>query len=187
MTATKAVAAPGVLVLLLLAPPVISQVPDDKLIVSGLRIGKWTLEMTIDILRQMNGPENIRPGSPGTPIERMPGWFPDSNDKIWWHDWANLLFSAATRGRDAQRVEYIFIRSEEFKTDKGIVPGMVRQAVENAYGQPTAVTRAGVGPEAATRRLIYDEIGLAVFIRRNGVVEMLFVFRPRTARTLWNF
>jgi len=69
----KAVAALGVLVLLLLAPPVVSQVPDDKLIVPGVRIGKWTLEMTIDTLRQMNGPENIGPGSPGTPIRADAG------------------------------------------------------------------------------------------------------------------
>jgi len=183
----KAVAALGVLVLLLLAPPVVSQVPDDKLIVPGVRIGKWTLEMTIDTLRQMNGPENIGPGSPGTPIERMPGWFADSNSEIWWHEWSNLSFSAATRGRDAQRVEYIFTWSNDFKTGKNIAPGMVRQAVENAYEQPTAVTRAGGRQIPGGLRLIYDEIGLAALISRNGVAEMLFVFRPRTARTLWNF
>jgi len=64
---------------------------------------------------------------------------------------------------------------------------MVRQAVENAYGQPTAVTRAGGRQIPGGLRLIYDEIGLAALISRNGVAEMLFVFRPRTARTLWNF
>jgi hypothetical protein len=43
------------LLLLLLAPPATSQVPDDKLIVSGQRIGKWALEMTVDDLVRMNG------------------------------------------------------------------------------------------------------------------------------------
>ncbi len=50
----KVVAALAVLILLLLAPSVVSQVPDDKPIVPGVRIGKWTLEMTIDTLLQMN-------------------------------------------------------------------------------------------------------------------------------------
>ncbi len=124
----KAKAVLGVLILLILVPSAISQVPDDKLIVPGQRIGKWTLEMTIDTLLQMNGPRNILPGiyPPATPVDPMRQWFPDSNDAIWWHYWANLLFSAATRGRDAQRVEYIFIASDDFKTDKNIAAGMVR-------------------------------------------------------------
>src|SRR3990170_4152679 len=51
----KATAALGVLILLLLAPPAVSQIPDDKLIVPGVRIGKWTLKMTINDLLRMNG------------------------------------------------------------------------------------------------------------------------------------
>jgi len=77
-----------VLFLLLLAPPAVSQVPDDKLIVPGQRIGKWTLEMTIDTVLQMNGPRNIPRGIPGTPLDRMRAYFADSNDEIWWHWWA---------------------------------------------------------------------------------------------------
>jgi len=180
-------AALGVLVLLLLAPPAVSQVPDDKLIVPGQRIGKWMLETQMDTLLQMNGPQNIAPGSPGTPIERMRGWFSDSNSEIWWHEWSNLFFSAATRGRNAQRVEYIFTWSDDFKTDKGVAPGMLRPSVETAYGQPAAVTRTVGGQIPGGLRLIYDEIGLAALISRNGVIEMLFVFRPRSARTLWDF
>lgn len=172
-------------VLLLLVSPAISEVPGDKLIVPGVRIGKWTLEMTIATLVQMNGPQNT--AGIGSPIDPMRRSFSDSNSEIWWHEWSNLFFSAATRGRDTQRVEYIFIWSQDFKTDKGIATGMVRQAAENAYGQPTAVTRTEGLQNPGGLRLIYDEIGLAALINRNGVVDMLFVFRPRTARTLWNF
>ncbi len=56
MTPTKVVAALSVFALLLLAPPAVSQVPDDKLIVPGQRIGKWTLEMTIADLERIYGP-----------------------------------------------------------------------------------------------------------------------------------
>jgi len=185
----KVLAALGVLVLLLLVPPAISQAPDDKLIVPGQRIGKWTLAKTIDQLLQMNGPRNIRRGTPGSPLDRMQAWFADSNDEIWWHWWADVNFSAATRGRDAQRVEYIFTANDEFKTEKGTTPFVTaREAVESAYGRPTAVTRAG--PEAGRMRLIYDEIGLAVIVGQAptgaSITRALAVFRPGTARTLWN-
>ncbi len=50
--------------LVVLAAPGFAQAPDDKLIVSGQRIGKWTLEMTIDDLLRINGPRNGG-GTPG--------------------------------------------------------------------------------------------------------------------------
>ena len=97
-----------------------------------------------------------------------------------------LGFSAATRGRDVQRIEYIFTDNGDFKTDKGVIPEVTtREAVESAYGRPTVVTRAG--PVAGRVRLIYDEIGLAVIVRPDGTAGNVFVFRPGTARTLWNF
>ena len=43
------------LTVLLLAPRAVAQAPDDKLIVPGVRIGKWTLKMTIPDLERMNG------------------------------------------------------------------------------------------------------------------------------------
>ncbi len=69
VNAMKVVAILGVLVLLLLAPPAVSQAPDDKLIVPGQRIGKWTLDMTVEDLDRMNGQ-----GSPGRTTE--PGFQP---------------------------------------------------------------------------------------------------------------
>ena len=52
------------LFLLLLVQPPLTQVPDDKLIVPGQRIGKWTLDMSIDDLLKMNGARNGA-GRPG--------------------------------------------------------------------------------------------------------------------------
>lgn len=51
----RTVLALSIIALLLLASPAVSQVPDDKLIVAGQRIGKWTLEMTVDDLFRING------------------------------------------------------------------------------------------------------------------------------------
>ncbi len=46
-----------VAVLLLAASPMASsQVPDDRLIVPGVRIGRWTLSMTVDQFLRINGP-----------------------------------------------------------------------------------------------------------------------------------
>jgi hypothetical protein len=136
--------------------------------------------MTINALVEMNGARNVLLGSP---VDPMRAWFVDSREDIWGHWWANIQFSAATRGRDAQRVECIFTGSGAFRTDKNIATGATRHAVESAYGQPSAVV-----PQAASgqQRLVYDDIGLAVTIARDGVTY-LFVFRPTTARTLWNF
>ena len=177
----------ALLLLLVLVASGFAQVPDDKLIVPGQRIGKWTLDMTLSALVEMNGRPNVTPGTPGTPVDPMRGGFNDSRDDIWGHWWANIQFSAATRGRDAQRVEYVFTWSSAFKTDKNIAPGATRQVVEGAYGQPTAVVPQVRGGIPGQQRLVYDDIGLAATIDRSGTVDSLFIFRPKTARTLWNF
>jgi hypothetical protein len=182
----RAVAIVGlVLFVSLLVQPAVSQVADDKLIVPGQRIGKWTLDMTITALVEMNGARNT--GAGFSPVDSMRAYFNDSREDIWVHWWSHIQFFAATRGRDGQRVEYVFISSSAFKTDKNIAPGATRQAVEGAYGQPTAVVpqvRAGIPGHS---RLIYDDIGLAVTIDRSALADSLVVFRPKTAHTLWNF
>jgi hypothetical protein len=169
----------------LLVQPALSQVPDDKLIIPGQRIGKWTLDMTIDALVEMNGARNT--GGGFTPIDSMRSYFNDSREDIWVHWWSNLQFFAATRGRDAQQVEYLFVSSSAFRTDKNIAPGATRPAVESAYGQPTAIVpqvRAGIPGHS---RLIYDDIGLAVTMDRSALADSLVIFRAKTAHTLWNF
>jgi hypothetical protein len=158
------------LAFLLAASPAVSQVPDDKLIVPGQRIGKWTLEMTIRDLVQMNGPAttiftpNLLDIVP-PPLRR--------------YDWEPLGFGALTR--DGQRVEFFLVFSPAFKTEKGVGPGSNRVAVQSAYGTPTAETRAGV-----TTRMIYDAIGFAANMEGDRVGGSN-VFRPGTGKSIWSF
>lgn len=57
---------------------------------------------------------------------------------------------------------------------------MTRQAVEAAYGRPTAFT----APLPDWLYLIYDELGLAVRMFRNRA-DWILIFRPGTARERW--
>lgn len=174
----KIVVAVVVLALLLLAPPVTSQVPDDKLIVPGQRIGKWTLEMTIDDLLQMNGPRRAIGG--GSTIFRLPDRDLISSD-FWVHRWDHLGFRVVTLGRENQRIWNLAALSPDYKTDRGIGSGATRQAVEAAYGMPTAVTR----PDEESLHLIYDQLGLALRVFDQAV--NVLIFRPGTAKERWKF
>lgn len=172
---TKAVRFVMVIVLLLLlVSPAASQVPDDKLIVPGQRIGRWTLTMTIADLTQMNGAPNLV----------IPGDGQDLNRENLVHRWDRLGFVAVTNTSDRQRPEVLVAIFDEFKTERGIGLNSRREAVEAAYGRPTAETAV----TDAIRRLFYDEIGLGVrtFVS-GGLVESVFVFRPGTAKQLWKF
>lgn len=177
----------GALTLLLFAQPAVSQVPDEQLIVPGQRIGRWSLDMTIGAFVEMNGPQNVIPGSLASPVEPMRAWFNDSRDDIWGHRWSNREFAAATRGRNAQRVEYIFTWNAASRTNTGITPGSTGSAVVNAYGRPTAVVSQVRVGQPGQQRLIFDEIGLAVVLDRTGVTDLMLIFRPMMARILWNF
>lgn len=160
------------LFLLLMAPSALSQVPDDKLIVPGQRIGKWTLAMTIADLTQMNG----------APLSIGPNFAQDAARENVVHIWDRVF--AATSTSDQQRIEILGTGSEDFKTEKGIGAGSRREAVEAAYGRPTAETRA----TDTWMRLIYDEVGLAIRITRVlETVARVDVFRPGTGRQLWRF
>ncbi len=167
----KTLAALSVLVLLLLAPPAASQVPDDKLIVPGQRIGKWTLEMTISTLVSMNGPATFE--TEGA-TDVLPPFLPA-------YQWAG--FYASTR--DGQRVEFLLVADDAtFKTDKNVGPGSARASVESTYGTPTAATT----PRPGRTRMIYDAIGFGATINiERGLVGAVFVFRPGTAKTIWKF
>jgi hypothetical protein len=176
--------AAGVLFLLFaLAAPGFAQAPDDKLIVPGQRIGKWTLAMTVDDLVRMNGPRNGRPQFPAIgQVRGGPG------TDLWAHRWDNLDLVAVTLGRESQRVLELAMLSGKpgYKTDNGIGVGSSRQAVQSAYGPPTAATvsKNPFGVEMWTG--CYDRIGLAV--RAQGdVAQYVSVFRPGTAKQLYKF
>ena len=152
-----------------------SQVPDDKLIVEGQRIGKWTLAMTIANLVQMNGPFDAS----------IPAQGPDLARPVVLHRWNRLGLNAVTSADDTQRIEVLVAFSDEYKTGKGIAVKARRENVETAYGPPTAVTQWT--PSPFSRRLTYDQIGLGVNLIEGGVVDSVGIFRPGTAKQLWKF
>lgn len=163
----KAMALLIVLAFLTLAPSAVSQVPDDKLIVPGQRIGKWTLEMTMAELVQMNG----RAGSfPGTASDFAPG--------TWLHDWTGLGLRASTLGRNEQRIASLIALDTTYKAAKGLSVDASQEAVEAAYGKPTAITSLGDD----LRRWIYDDLGLFFVIGAT-----IGVFRPGTAKQLYRY
>ena len=160
-----------VLVLLFLAPPVISQVLDDKLIVPGQRIGNWTLEMTIQALTRANG----QPALVSPPIwgDGLPGLVE--------HYWPAIGLRAGTF--DGQSIAYIEVDPENtaYKTEKGIGWNSPSAAVTTAYGTPTAITTAGYGRS----RWIYDSIGLSFIVL--NFVRRAEIFKPGSARSIWKF
>jgi hypothetical protein len=175
-----------VLVVLTLALPATSQTPDDKLVVPGQRIGKWTLEMTIDDLLRLNGPRKGEPGGVPTGLQRWPGR--DAVQDVWEHQWSHLGIRAGTLGRDSQNVMYLGTEWD-FKCAKGIGVDVSRDVLETAYGKPTVITvtrQADVRPGILTA--IYDAIGFAVWIVSDrNLIAASIVFRPGTANQIWKW
>ncbi len=165
------------LLLVLLVSPAASQVPDDKLITPGVGIGRWTLQMTIAELFLMNGI--------ATPLSGPDNALDSNRPEGRTHTWGSLdLLAAGSARTGTQPVDYLATFSEDYKTAKGISVGVRRDAVELAYGKPTAVTLVFYLNDM---RLIYDEIGLFVRMGQTGAALSVGVFRPGTARLLWKF
>lgn len=163
------------LLLLLLAPPATSQVPDDKLIVSGQRIGKWTLEMTLDDLVRMNGPA----------VGLTPLLSPPHVGTLILYSWRTNPLTALTR--DRRRTDALMISGPEpgadtFKTGKSIGIGSTRSSVIAAYANPAAT----IPVNPTTDFLIYDEIGITFNVVSDRV-DAIWVFRTRTAASIWRF
>lgn len=185
----KIIAVVGLVVALaLLVQPAASQVPDDKLIVPGQRIGKWTLGMTVGDLLKMNGE---RQGISYKPLQRLPHTDMVSPD-VWEHHWDRLDgFYALTVGRDSQRVIVLAIEGTKYKTANAIGPIESSQiGIEAAYGKPTAVTVA----DQSVLTVIFNEIGLAAWVTRPewktfppGTIYTMLVFRPGTAKSIWKY
>lgn len=167
----------SVLVLLFLSPPAVSQVPDDKLIVPGERIGKWTFQMTISDLLRLNGPYD-QARNP-RPVLARPTWVRD----LWLHSWDHLGIRAWTLGRDSQRIEALVTISQDFKTSKGLGVGVTREALETAYGKATRTRAPGPG----FLEIVYDEMGLNVLIDEANLVSTIRIFRPGEASKIFTF
>ena len=167
----------SLLVVLFLSPPAISQAPDDKLIVPGERIGKWTFQMTIGDLLRLNGPYDQQTNP--RPIAALPTWIRG----LWLHSWDHLGLRVWTLGRDAQRIEVLLAITEDYKTSKGVSVGTSREALETAYGKATRIRPWRPG----FLEIIYDEIGLNVQINRGNSVEVVRIFRPGEASKIFTF
>jgi hypothetical protein len=166
-----------VLVLIFLSPPAVSQVPDEKLIVPGERIGKWTFQMTIGDLLRLNGPYD-QAANPRRVLAR-PTWVPG----LWLHSWDHLGIRVWTLGRDSQRIETLVAITPDFKTTKGVSVGATREAVEMAYGKATRSRPPGPG----FLEIIYDEIGLNIELNPDNIVEVVRIFRPGEASKIFTF
>jgi hypothetical protein len=172
------------LVVLALSVPGFAQAPDDRLIVSGQRIGRWTLDMTIDDFVRMNGPKNAH-GVYGLvrPVMNARSQSPTWRDEVWLHVWGESGFLVGTFGQSNQQV--VLIGTDNLvKTAQGIGVGSRQRDVEAAYGRPTgttALTPTG-GP-----RLIYDMKGLSFIMATGGTVQTATVFRPGTAEQIWKY
>jgi hypothetical protein len=163
------------LVLFLLAQPAVSQVPDDKLIAPGQRIGKLTLSMTIAKCAESSG----RPARVDAPTDTdiVPGlsehYWPADGLRVGTSDGQNIIYIEVEMASDPNV-------TAQYKTRTGIGVGALPDAVTNAYGKPTMVTT----PQTRRSRLIYDSIGLAV-VASGGEVRRIQVFKPGTAGTIW--
>jgi hypothetical protein len=159
---------PLLVMLLLTASPASSQVPDDALIMPGLRIGRWTLEMSLDDLLRVNG-------QGGSVALSNPAYV----GGLIVIAWPTNPLAAFTR--DRRRIEALSIEAGAFRTDKGIGIGSSRANVIAAYGNSTATV--AISP---TTVLMYDEIG-ASFGVDNDRISRIWIFRARTGVSIWRY
>lgn len=169
-----------ILTLTLLARPAVSQVPDDKLIVPGVRIGKWTLAMTFADLVRLNG----TPGGRNV-CKASQAPFADAAHDLTGFYWNEIIVQAMTV--DQKTIAALAITTGHFvagffsyKTDKGIHFKNTRDKIVQAYGKPTAQT----WPDENQQNLIYDELGIAFHVWSTGHISEIWVFRPGTAKTI---
>jgi hypothetical protein len=155
---------PAVLVLLLAGTsPVAAQVPDDKTVVPGVRVGRWTLLTPIPELLRMNGPPGARPSAVSAMVPA-----------VTWYAWDDLGIAAGTP--DRRFTAYIAVTSADYVPPRGLGIRAPRSAVLAAYGDPTYEGDLFAQGRTVTL-LAYDKIGLAYFLH-NDVVQLYLIFHP---------
>jgi len=152
-----------------------AQSPDDKLVVPGIRIGSWRLDMTVDELIKLHGPET----------SRGPVRFPDMVQEFTFVRWPTLGIGVDTL--DGRNVDLLVLGIGGVpilhKTAEGIGFQSTAADVVKVYGPPTAETV----PRDGQRNLIFDELGINFQVFVNGRVNELRIFKPRTAGSIWKF
>jgi hypothetical protein len=164
-----------ILAVAVLPSPTSSKIPNDNLIVPGHRIGRWTLEMTVDQFARTTG----KP-----PDERSHHEIDFRSQLRQYCATEICAFYRAEETITFLRVTHITGSS---KTERGVGIGSPLAAIMEAYGRPTAMTRLG-DESGGFIRLIFDRIGLS--FRVNLVTETtisISVFRPGHAATIWTF
>ncbi|HEV2173357.1 MAG TPA: hypothetical protein VGR71_07310 [Nitrospira sp.] len=153
----------------------------DNLIVPGVRVGKWTLTMTVDELLKMNGP--------ATPILFHAGMEEalSARRDSWTYGWQSPALGAETF--DKKKVEDLIagVRGGvvPYKTNRNVaLLSGSRDDVLKAYGKPTVILKAA---SAGLSDFVYDHIGIAFRLENTGAIHTIEVFRPGKARDLWKF
>lgn len=145
------------------AAPAASQLIDDKTIVPGVRIGKWTLDTSIAEMLRING-------QPATQPSMVSSFIPSAT----WYTWEHLGFAAGTY--DRRRTEYLAYAGRDYRLPRGAGIGSPKKTVLATHGEPTLEGDLfAVGGIVTV--LAYDKIGLAFFVQ-NDAVLMVLIFRP---------
>jgi hypothetical protein len=163
------------LLISILAPAAVAQTtPDDKIIVPGVRIGKWTLQMTLDGLAKMNGPATV---------EKVV--YTDYRSATFsFYSWSSLDFGVGTYepgkvGWFAVGFSYTVL---PWRTQEGIGFQNHREDVLKIYGKPSAET----APDLGLKNLIYDVIGINFQVYdTGGDIKEIRIFRPGAAKRIW--
>lgn len=157
------------IVLLVAASPAATQAPDDALIVPGTRIGKWSLDMTVDDLIRANGQG-----------DSSAMFHPAYATGFTIIGWGTNPLGALTK--DRKKIDALSMTVGEFKTEKGIGVGSARGQVATAYGS----SAVAVMVNATATILVYDETGTGFNID-NDRVSRVWVFRSRSGAGIWDF
>jgi len=184
---------------LLLASSTFAQVPDDSLIVPGLRIGRYSLEGSVEDITQLVGspPGRQRVFPERDTIMPITGTVGSYTLTIWPLEAGNLGASHRNEHQidTLQLFFYPGAQPSLFRTDQGIGLRSKRADVELAYGRPTWEHRYGVDardraclPSASGCRTFtftaYNPIGIAFWFEETGLVGAIFIFRPGAAPSI---
>ena len=154
-----------VLLVVLLAgtSPAAAQVADDKTVVPGVRIGRWTLLTSIPELLRMNGSPSSRPSVASLLVPAAT-----------WYSWDSLGIAAGTH--DRRNTAYLAVYDGDYAAPRGVGIGVSRNAVLTVHGEPTYEGDL-VDRGRTITVLAYDKIGLAYFLH-NDVVQVFLIFHP---------
>lgn len=168
------------LMVLLVAPLATAEPGDDRLIVPGVRIGKWRPGMFVDELVRLHGKAD------GT-FRFLKGAAGDADflREALEYRWEADDMAAFTFGRPlAVDLEVGRHNILPYRTTAHVGLQGTRADILGAYGKPTAASI----PQSGYARLIYDALGIAFVVQeRTAWINRIAVFKPGSARQIWKF